>query len=53
MIVRIARDEKLSNVGADILPENVEMQGVARRAGFSIDKRYEEQRFVADLALDG
>lgn len=53
MIVRIARDEKLSHVGADILPENVEMQGVARRAGFSIDKRYEEQRFVADLALDG
>jgi acetyltransferase len=51
MIVQIARDEKLSRVGADILPENVEMQGVARKAGFSLDKRYDEQRFVAELAL--
>jgi len=51
MIVQVARDEKLSRVGADILPENVEMQGVARKAGFSLDKRYDEQRFVAELAL--
>ena len=51
MIVQIARDEKLIRVGADILPENVEMQSVARKAGFSLDKRYEEQRVVAELGL--
>ena len=48
----IARDERLSGVMADILPENVEMQRVAAKNGFSLDKRYEEQRVVADLRLD-
>jgi acetyltransferase len=50
-IVQIARDEQLVAVGADILPENVEMQQVARKIGFSLDKRYEEQRVVAELTL--
>ena len=51
-IVGIAQDEGLSLVEADILPENVEMQHVAGKSGFSLDKRYHEQRVVATLALD-
>jgi acetyltransferase len=52
IIVGIAKDEKLGRVVADILPENVEMQHVAAKNGFTLDKRYEEQRVVADLKLD-
>jgi len=52
-IVQIAKDEGLGGLGADILPENVEMQQVARKNGFSLDKRYEEQRVVAGLSLPG
>lgn len=55
IIVDIAKDEQLSRVVADILPENVEMQRVAMKVGFTLDKRYEEQRFVAtkDLETEG
>jgi acetyltransferase len=51
-IVLIARDERLRSVQADILPENVEMQRVAQKNGFSLDRRYEEQRVVAELNLE-
>ncbi len=51
-VVQIARDERLRAVGADILPENLEMQQVARKNGFSLDKRFEEQRVVAYLNLE-
>jgi acetyltransferase len=51
-IVLIAKDERLRSVQADILPENVEMQRVAQKNGFSLDRRYEEQRVVAELNLE-
>jgi acetyltransferase len=52
IIVGIAKDERLGRVVADILPENVEMQHVAAKNGFSLDKRYEEQRVVADRPIE-
>jgi acetyltransferase len=51
-IVRIAKDERLARVVADILPENVEMQRVAEKTGFSLDRRFDEQRVVAELKLE-
>jgi len=51
-IVCIAKDERLSRVVADILPENVEMQHLAEKAGFSLDRRFDEQRVVAELELE-
>jgi acetyltransferase len=35
-VVQIARDEKLSLVSAEMLPDNVAMQAVFRRLGFRI-----------------
>jgi len=52
MIVEVGRAEGLSRICADILPENLEMQKVAKKTGFSLDRRLEEQRVVAEIALD-
>jgi acetyltransferase len=49
--VNIAKEERLDRVVADILPENVEMQHVAEKTGFSLDRRFDEQRVVAELTL--
>jgi acetyltransferase len=35
-VVQIARDEKLSQVSAEMLPDNIAMQAVFRRLGFNI-----------------
>jgi acetyltransferase len=51
-IVDIARKEGLDSVYADILPDNLEMQKVASRVGFNLDRRIEEQRVVAEIILD-
>jgi acetyltransferase len=50
MIVEIAKDEHLSRVVADILPENLEMQRVAAKTGFSLDQRLDT--VAAELRLD-
>jgi acetyltransferase len=42
MLVQIARDEKVACLTADILPENMEMQRLAERAGFAIKRDLEE-----------
>jgi len=35
-LLRVARDEKLARVTADILPENRAMQGVCEKLGFRL-----------------
>jgi acetyltransferase len=51
MLVQIARDERLSSIGADIMAENVEMQRVAQKLGFRLTRDLEESTVRADLAL--
>jgi len=51
VIVQLAKEERLGRVSADILPENVDMQKIAAKNGFSLDRRLDEQRIVADLRL--
>jgi acetyltransferase len=36
MILQVARDERLTRVTADILPENIEMQRLAQKMGFQV-----------------
>jgi acetyltransferase len=36
MLLQVARDEKLTHVQADILPENLEMQRLCEKQGFEI-----------------
>lgn len=51
-IVEVGRGEGLSRIFADILAENVEMQKVARKTGFSLVRQLEEPRVVAHIALE-
>jgi acetyltransferase len=48
-VVEIAKDERLSRVVGDILPENLEMQRIAAKTGFSLDQRRET--VFAELTL--
>lgn len=50
-LVLIAKEECLGSVHADILPDNLEMQRVARKCGFTLEQRHAEQRVVAELLL--
>jgi acetyltransferase len=49
IIVEVAKDEHLTRVVADILPENIEMQRIAAKNGFSLDER--RGTMVAELKL--
>jgi len=50
-VVQVARDEKLSQVSAEMLPDNIAMQAVFRRLGFNIraDEDMTSLRAVMDL----
>jgi acetyltransferase len=51
LLVQVARDEKLSCLRADILPENTEMQRIAERAGFTLKRDLEEGTVEAAIRL--
>jgi acetyltransferase len=51
MLVQVARDEKLSRLTADILPENLEMQRVAQKLGFTLTRDLEQKTVKAKLPL--
>jgi acetyltransferase len=50
-VVQIARDEKISQVQAEMLPDNIAMQAVFRRLGFTIraDEDLTSLRAIMDL----
>ena len=50
-VVQIARDEKLSHVSAEMLPDNIAMQAVFRRLGFRIKADEDLTSLRADLDL--
>lgn len=51
MLVQAGRDEGLERITASILPENHEMQRVARKAGFRVRNVLEESECRAELVL--
>lgn len=50
-LVQIGRDEGLSRIVADILPENRAMQAISRRLGFQLRHNYSEGVLRAELML--
>jgi acetyltransferase len=54
-VVEIARDEKVARVSAEMLPDNLSMQAVFRRLGFTIraDEDLTSLRAVMDLSQAG
>ena len=50
-LVQIARDEKLERVTGNVLPENREMQGLARKAGFQLKMDPDQTLYTATLTL--
>ena len=51
LLVQVGRDEKLERITATILPDNREMQHVARKAGFKVEHVPDDQEFRAELKL--
>jgi acetyltransferase len=51
LLVQIARDEKIKRITADILPDNVEMQHIAKKLGFSLKRDLEESVVHAEIKL--
>jgi acetyltransferase len=51
MLIQIAKDEKMSYLKADILPENTEMQQVCERLGFAVKRDLEMGTVKAVLKL--
>jgi acetyltransferase len=51
MILQVARDEKVLRVTADILPENMEMQRLSAKLGFTLQRNLEEGTVRAAIAL--
>jgi acetyltransferase len=51
MLVQVGRDEKLGCVTARILPENLEMQRIAQKLGFKLERMLDEPLVVAELRL--
>jgi acetyltransferase len=51
MMLQVARDEKLTRVAADILPENLEMQRLCEKAGFTLQRNLEEGTVKAAIRL--
>jgi len=50
-LIEIAREEKISKLVADILPENLDMQRVAKRLGFKTHLETLEQLIKAEIEL--
>jgi acetyltransferase len=50
-LVQIARDEKLTRVSADILPDNLEMQRVCEKIGFKLVRDTQENDVHAEILL--
>lgn len=50
-LVAIGRDERLSRITADILPENIEMQRVSQNAGFTLTQSPHESIVHAEIIL--
>jgi acetyltransferase len=50
-LVQIGRDEKLSRITADIIPENIEMQRVAQKIGFRLHRTIEDPTVQAVIEL--
>ncbi len=50
-LTHIARDEKLERVTGNILPENKEMQGLARKTGFVLKMDPDQSMYTATLAV--
>ena len=51
MLLQVARDEKLEVVSADVLAENLEMQRVCEKLGFTIRRDAGESTVKAEIAL--
>jgi acetyltransferase len=51
MLLRVARDEKLSRVTADILPDNLEMQRMSQRLGFTLLRDLQDPVVRAEINL--
>jgi len=51
MLVQVGRDEKLDRITATILPDNREMQHVARKVGFELQRDPCEPEMKAILVL--
>jgi acetyltransferase len=51
LLIQVAREERLSCLRADILPENTEMQRIAERAGFTLKRNFEEGTVEAAIRL--
>lgn len=51
MLVQVGRDEGLQRITATILPDNYDMQRVARKAGFTVRTVMEESECRAELVL--
>jgi len=52
-LVQIGKDEKVSAITADILPENLAMQRICERRGFQLEHRTGDGVVSAVLVLDG
>ena len=50
-LVQVARDEKITRLSAQILPENHEMQRLSRKLGFDVREDLEDQVCRAELVL--
>jgi acetyltransferase len=50
-VVQIARDEKVSHVSAEMLPDNIAMQAVFRRLGFQIKADEDLTSLFANMDL--
>jgi acetyltransferase len=51
LLIEVSKHEKLTELGADILPENTDMQAVCRKLGFTIKHDVEDQIVHASIAL--
>jgi acetyltransferase len=51
LLLQIGRDEKLSRITADILPDNHDMQKVCKRLGFRLIHKTEDQLVEAEILL--
>ncbi len=50
-LLQVARDEKVRRVKADILPENLEMQRVCEKLGFTLVRNLEDHTVKASIEL--
>ena len=50
-LTQIARDEKLERVTGNILPENKEMQGLAKKTGFQLKMDADQSLYTATLSV--